>query len=289
MVKTEVEYKILEEHQFELWMEDLKFANEEALLGVLFLILSNLKDLRLGTSSLQHFAFLKNLLENPGKNLAWRDEPLRSSRLYTDILAGHIAPRLVSLDLPCRWSGYGMTTRHTRLSGDALTMYHCLRHLAVPYSVVFGQGSAFLNERQLPVSNLPKSIQTLVITDAERHRDALDFIAKLLDRKHEFRSLKEVKIFIISTPKLSMRRWLAQSECARVEQFSGSLGVNVRIRFPEMSWLGFHSLEANGQPWRYTEEELIHMEQGFCTRVKHAGETLGWERFKVEDVPIEQV
>jgi hypothetical protein len=275
------------------WIENLKNYSFDAYLGILLAMLPNLQSLLLGPNFLHYYPVFNPLIcdrayEQNGVLCA-----LETQTPYLDNVLNHLQQNLSSLELPVLWNikdmVYSPQDEHVEarniqnhlapISSQSLQHFTNLRELTLP-CFAFGQYRAIRPMWDMQAKSvLPPNLETLRIVDAQ-HVPLAYFLRPILVSAHSLPSLKRVEVYF--------HDHLAYSGCTRRDErlqiYARTAGVKLWMRHPKGAGMRitplmvsdlllfrepvFDALAANGQPWRYGENDLLEFEKQAWNRRK---------------------
>ncbi|KAF2786282.1 hypothetical protein K505DRAFT_399473 [Melanomma pulvis-pyrius CBS 109.77] len=258
------------------WARDLENFDCAAYLGLLLAMLPNMSELLLGPNFLHYYPILNPLICDPESERNGILSPTRSSTPYLDDVFDVLRRKLVALEFPVSSyvtsKVYNPVTRmsrvwniHSHLGPMSHLRFAQLRSLTIP-CFMLGQYRAILPRWRIHTM-LPETLEVLRVVDAF-HLPIRCFLRAILEWPKTSPALKRVEVYFHNHP--------YDADCVKRERglhtHARNLGVELYIRHPHPPVLSprgifkpiapiFDAMDANGQPWRYTEEELLQLEE----------------------------
>jgi hypothetical protein len=256
----------------ESWIKDLANCVLDAYLGILLVMLPNLRSLLLGPNFLSHYPIFNPMICDRDHERGGVLCALKPYIPYLDDVLNHLQQKLTSLELPVLWNikdtvyspRKHFQSRYIQnhlapISRQSLPHFTQLRELTLP-CFAFGQYRAIRPMWNMhAISVLPSSLETLRIVDA-RHVPLGYFLQPVLESANSLPRLKRVEVYFHDHE--------ADPGCTRREERLQVHAQNAHIDLsiwhpksklrrlmvkPDVETI-FDTLAALGQPWRYGEK-----------------------------------
>ena len=272
------------------WLRALSdnYHYRNAFFALLLVTLPYVEEILLGPTVLYYFPMFESILQP--YSLAMRDEtpvPAGWNQPYLVDVFDKIIPRLQSLELPNVWSlgkekgwyqqeliTYGPDPEYELFGLRSMHRFSSLRRLVVPHDALMGIMFETRSNRKPMLSmeqvskSLPPRLEHLIITGMDNW--TVRYIVKIVENKiQHFPALQRITAYFPEPFAKDHDTAALQKSTADITSLGLTVGLNVefwysKVKFPRHERDGYHTYFEDGvkhiQPWRYTFDELDHME-----------------------------